>query len=1019
MNSSTNNHDRRGSRFFGSSKDTRNAEIRVKGISLLLLAGILASSLLLSFPLNFALAATASSSPTSSMTTTSTTTTANQDINRDAFQLAVTPIAPKLPADGKDYFVMVQLQTAKDGKPREAPYDIDVTLLTSDETVASLQDKVTIKTGESLAKAVLTSTSKAGKIEITAVSQGIASGSASLETINLGSLQPTKLAVYSGASSFIPNPSLPGKMYVQLLNSGDIPAITNSPLTVYLSSGDPKVGSVPKYVIIPAGTTGIGFDFIPTTQGGMADITASANGLLPAKASIKAAGPVATKLVIEFAPSTIPAPIGYYSDFTIQLRDDSNFPVLAKQQTTISLVSSDTKVATVPIYLTIEQGSSYALGQIKSNGKIGTTTISASAQGLASGAAVVTTTEHNEASEDSPKKITVYSIPSSIVPNNNEKAEIIVQVTDIDGKVYSHNRYYLYNSIILSTSNPRIGSFTSTNLVGEMHYSKTMFKSSFNSGESTISALSDGYDSGQTTISTKGSSPFSLATTQIPKVVLANGHPTGSLIVSLFDEDGRPTVAQQDILISLSSSNPEIASVEPTEFIVAGESYGQVELHTTTKAGKTTITAQGPGLAPSSIEFKTVGNTGDSSQYTLGLDTVPKLPADGRTYNAVFVQLQDSNGNPVPAESDVHVILSSSANTVTTAQEVTINKGSSYAVAALTTSTSPAKVKITASSIGFGTVTTNLETTLQPLRIASSSQLPAKGQFESMLVAADVFSGRFPIANATVKVSGIAANTTTGLTNADGHVESMLYIPTVPGKNSIMFTVTKPGYEQATASYTILLEQTVTIGVDAKTEGGQPVPLQAKVAGPSGTKTLDIKTNSQSALVDVKWGTYKISVPAEVNTANARFKFTGWSDGVAENSRTTDVIRDSTFTAKYSAEYLLTVTSEKGMVSGGGYYKEGKTAVISISPTTAGNLLVSSSFHGWTGDVRSESQPTTSIVMNGPKTIKAEWADSYIIVLVMIGAAGAGGFILYHKMIKPRMVAKAKSRAPDLDWYKS
>jgi hypothetical protein len=216
-----------------------------------------------------------------------------------------------------------------------------------------------------------------------------------------------------------------------------------------------------------------------------------------------------------------------------------------------------------------------------------------------------------------------------------------------------------------------------------------------------------------------------------------------------------------------------------------------------------------------------------------------------------------------------------------------------------------------------------------------------------------------------------------------------------------------------------MMDQTVTINVDAKTQAGHPVLLQAKVSGPSGTTTLDVQPNSGASLADVKWGTYKITVPAEINSSDATYKFAGWSDAaVAGNTRTVDVIENSKFTAVYSAQYLLAVTSEKGMVSGNGYYDEGKTATISISSATAGNILIGSSFNGWTGDIRSASQ-TASVVMDGPKTVKAEWADSYVLLFALLGAAGAGGFVAYLKVIKPKMVAKAKARAPDLDWYKS
>jgi hypothetical protein len=978
-------------------KNMHNAKV-IKAAGLVLI-GMLAISLL-SISTNLALAV-------------STT-----DLNRDAFQLAVIPIAPKLPADGKSYSIAVQLQTVNDGKPREAPYDIDVILLTSDNTVASLQEKLTIKSGESMSVATLTTTNKPGKVDITALSQGIASGSASVETINLGSLEPTKLAIYSGASSFIPNPAIPGKMYVQLLNSGDIPAITNTPITVYLSSGDPKVGTVPKYVVIRAGTAGVGFDFTPTSLPGKTEVTASANGLAPSKVNIETAGPIATKLIIEMAPTSIPAPVGYYSDFVVQLRDNNDNPILAKQQISIALFSSDTSVATVPSFMTLEPGNSYVSGKVNSNGNIGTATISASAQGLTSAVATVKTVEHNEASEDSPKKITVYTLPTKIVPNNIEKTAIVVQVTDTDGKVYSHKNY-LYTPITLTSSNPSIGSFDDNrNLVGEIDYAKAMFKSTFNSGQSTIGALSTGYVSGMTVVSTNGASPSSISASQMPQVVLANGQSTGSLVISLLDENGKPTVAQHDTVISLSSSNPEIATIEPTEFIIAGKSYTQAELHTTTKAGTTVITAQAPGLAPSNVEFKTVGNTGDSSQYTLGLTTIPKLPADGHTYQAVFVQLQNSDGNPVPAESDITVVLSSSTNTITTAKEVTIKKGSSYAVGELTPAKLPAKSKVIASSTGFGTVSTDIETTVQPLTVAPSTPLPPNGHFENIPVRVDVFSGKFPISNATVLVGGLAANTTTSTTDANGHSEST-YVPTSPGKNSIIFTVTKAGYQQASFTSTINLEQTVTMNINAKTKAGQPVPLQAKISGPSGSKTLDVKSNAGASLANVKWGTYTITVPTQIDSSDSKFKFAGWSDGAtAGNTRTVNMIEDTTFTAIYSAQYLVTVSSEKGTVSGSGYYEEGKTTTISVSPTTTGNFLVPSSFKGWTGDLQSSS-PTANIVMDSPKTVKAMWADSYLIVYALIGAAGGGGAVAYLKVIKPKMVAKAKARAPDLDWYKS
>jgi hypothetical protein len=112
--------------------------------------------------------------------------------------------------------------------------------------------------------AMISTTAKAGSAEITAISDGVTFGKAAISTVKLGSLEPSILSIHAGSSKFIPNPNFPGKIYVQLLNSANVPAVTNEQLTVYLSSSNPQVGSVPFFVNIPAGSSGILADFTPT-----------------------------------------------------------------------------------------------------------------------------------------------------------------------------------------------------------------------------------------------------------------------------------------------------------------------------------------------------------------------------------------------------------------------------------------------------------------------------------------------------------------------------------------------------------------------------------------------------------------------------------------------------------------------------------------------------------------------------------------------------------------------------------
>jgi hypothetical protein len=343
--------------------------------------------------------------------------------------------------------------------------------------------------------------------------------------------------------------------------------------------------------------------------------------------------------------------------------------------------------------------------------------------------------------------------------------------------------------------------------------------------------------------------------------------------------------------------------------------------------------------------------------------------------------------------------------------------GSTFAIVNFTTTTTPGKFDVVASSQGFESVEAEMETVTQPLKVVAASQIPAKASFGNLPVAADVFFGSIPLKGANIQVGGLHADPTDATTDENGHAESM-YIPTRPGQNTVTITASKPGYEPATITSRISLEQTVSINFDAVTEGGNAAQPALKVQGPSISKRdVSLRSDSQAEMNDVKWGTYQLTAPEDFSTPDARYEFVQWSDGVTDNPRYYDVIQDDTITAVYSARYLLQVSSDEGKVAGTGYYEEGKTAIISVEPEASMGVLVDAYFAGWSGDLTSSAK-TASIVMDGPKTVKAEWDQSYVKMFALLAAAGGGGYMGYVRVIKPKMQARKKERPPDLDWYK-
>jgi hypothetical protein len=922
-------------------------------------------------------------------------------------------MASSLPADGGEYPVWIQLQTEREDRPIQSPYDMSIRLSTSDDSVIFPVNSPTIMRGESLVMATIKTTSKAGAAEITAFSDGVNFGAAKLNTVSQSLLEPSILAIHAGSGKFIPNPGFPGKIYVQLLNSENVPAATKTHLTVFLSSSEPRIGTVPFQVTVPAGSSGILADFTPTFEAGTTKLTASANGFTPSQVEVKTAGLSGTRLVVEVAPKAdIPAPFGYYSFFTVQIQDSSGIPVRAEKPLTVTLSSSNTNVIETIGHITIPTGSSYVMESVKSKGTVGSATLSASAQGLETGALSITTRSENWADPDDQKLITVSALPSTVASDSAESSNIIVQVTDSQGRPFSFQSHH-YTGMNMYSSDPAFV-LESPFLKPEATFAVGAVKAQFD-GISAVSVSKGGYSPGSTAVEARGLSPTGVEISQLHKVVLANNAASTSVLVSTVDSKGNPVPARKDVFISLSSSQQDVATVEVAEVIPKGQAYALVEV-TAVKAGTTTLTASSQGLAGSSLELKPVGSTGDSLSLKLGIKAPSKMLADGRSYNSVFVQLQNSAGNPVPAKSDIVVNLSSSSTRTASVQNnVTIKSGSTYAAASVTPTSTPGEFALSASSTGYTTVSTKIETSAAPLTIVRAFELPRTAPFEGMRVAVDVVAAGLPVADALVKISGIAAETVETSTDANGHAEGM-YIPTQPGRNSIDVTVSKAGYSLTKVSYPITLDQTVTLLVSAQTEAGKQIAVQAKM-GASSFKTVSVKAGVPTGLENVKFGTYITEVPTQFTSSGARYEFVSWSDGVTQNRRADNVIYDTGLTAIYAAEYRLSATTELGIVTGNGYYPEGEVANLSISQTRFDGFPVDKSFAGWTGDV-SIASANAGILMDGPKNVTAKWETSYLKLMALIGAAAAGGVVSYFKVIKPKRESVQKARAPDLDWYK-
>ncbi|MGA2682550.1 MAG: hypothetical protein ABSF44_12210 [Candidatus Bathyarchaeia archaeon] len=187
-----------------------------------------------------------------------------------------------------------------------------------------------------------------------------------------------------------------------------------------------------------------------------------------------------------------------------------------------------------------------------------------------------------------------------------------------------------------------------------------------------------------------------------PSSVLADNNVYNCIFVQFIDSSGQPFRALQDTTISLSSSLTNIGTVDPTITILKNTTYSSANFYTTLNPGTTTISASATGYSTVQASVTTVTPI-PSAIAVYGFPSI--LPADGGTYPAIMVQLQDSSGLPERAPPDgVNVSLfCSDSNIGTVSSNVTIPYGQTYAIANFTTTPTTGSATVTTLANGYAT----------------------------------------------------------------------------------------------------------------------------------------------------------------------------------------------------------------------------------------------------------------------------------------------------------------------------
>jgi hypothetical protein len=171
-----------------------------------------------------------------------------------------------------------------------------------------------------------------------------------------------------------------------------------------------------------------------------------------------------------------------------------------------------------------------------------------------------------------------------------------------------------------------------------------------------------------------------------------------------------------------------------------------------------------------------------------------------------------------------------------------------------------------------------------------------------------------------------------------------------------------------------------------------PATVPSTVAtNPSGLQIM-VDGSTYTAPHTFDWtpgSSHNLSIPSpQSGTSGTRYVYSSWSDGGAQTHTINAPSSSTTYTASFTTEYSLTTSvspSGAGTVTplGTNWYDSGQN--VSLSATANPGYT----FGAWSGDFSGTTNPT-SIAMNGPKNVVANFTQNQYTLTVNIIPSGSG-----------------------------
>ncbi|MDW8045644.1 MAG: Ig-like domain-containing protein, partial [Nitrososphaerota archaeon] len=290
-----------------------------------------------------------------------------------------------------------------------------------------------------------------------------------------------------------------------------------------------------------------------------------------------------------------------------------------------------------------------------------------------------------------------------------------------------------------------------------------------------------------------------------PSVIPADGKTHKVLTVELRDSlDKAPAIAQEDIIITLSSTNPNIGTVEPTIILPRGESFVKTPFYVKDIAGETNVTAHAHGFIGSSIKIRTILYP-VSLKISVNATKVGLIYQSKRTSIVLLNLTAESMNQPI---SNANVIWSSNTTGIFDEQRVTDRSGKAYAYF-LPPIKGKASITATLIKPGFtrANITANLDFWNPPLVIDFIKLVKETTVGSTSEIIVRVTGEGKPIKDASLiwEVKNGTLMNISNTTDVEGRGLA-IFSSHIDGKSSITVRAVKDRFSNATNSITIIVK---------------------------------------------------------------------------------------------------------------------------------------------------------------------------------------------------------------------